>query len=48
MYIIRKNNYNFSEEQLKNVLSVLTDLDYKSKRGEINLRVGMELVISSL
>lgn len=39
---------NFSEEQLRNILSILTDLDYKSKRGEINLRVGMELVISSL
>jgi len=39
---------NFSEEQLKNILATLTDLDYKSKRGEINLRIGMELVISSL
>lgn len=39
---------NYSESKLREVLVYFTELDYKSKRGEIDLRTGIESVICCL
>lgn len=38
----------FSSEKLREVLAKFTELDYKSKRGEVDLRFGIEMVICCL
>lgn len=39
---------NYTDIQLRDILARICEMDYKSKRGEINLRVGMEVLISCL
>ena len=38
----------YTVEKLRDVLAQFTELDYKSKRGEIDLRTGIEAVICCL
>ena len=35
----------YSVEELRGILAKFTEFDYKSKRGEIDLRTGIETVI---
>lgn len=39
---------NFSASEIREILAKFTEFDYKSKRGEIDLRTGIECVICSL
>ncbi len=43
-----KNSYNYSLEELKNLLNQLYELDLKIKKGDIDKYLGLELILLSL
>ena len=42
------NSYNFSEEKLEGYLVLLSDLDYKIKRGKISNKLALEMFIMDI
>ena len=42
------NSYSFSEERLESYLVLLSDLDYKIKRGKISNKLALEMFIMDI
>ena len=42
------NSYNFSEDKLESYLVLLSDLDYKIKRGKISNKLALEMFIMNI